>query len=197
MSYGTTEIINLEENNNKYAFFIAGINQNVTAKASYRNAKNDGSSENWILGIDVIGQNGEKITIREKPAENPINQLKRLKSWVKEITGEDIFPSTFNDFKHMAETFSEMINEFSTLLEIKLIYNGKFYKNYPTLEMPGYLGCVRSMTNPKRLELSESEKTKCIKPTATPSSSEELNENFGIEDENLPNPSNTEDDLPF
>jgi hypothetical protein len=64
---------------NKYAFFIAGINQNVTVKASYRNAKNDGSSENWILGIDVTGQNGEKITIREKPAENPINQLKRLK----------------------------------------------------------------------------------------------------------------------
>jgi hypothetical protein len=197
MSYGTTEEINLEEKNNKYAFFIAGINQNVTAKASYRNSKNDGTSADWILGIDVTGQNGERKTIREKEAQDPTNQLRRLKYWVKEITGEDKFPSIFNDFKHMAETFSEMINGIDTLLEIKLLYDGKFYKGYPTLEMPGYLGCVKAMSNPVRLQLSASEATKCIKPEATPTSVEELNNNYDVEDVNVDVPSSSEDNLPF
>lgn len=197
MSYGTTEEINLEEKGNKYAFFIAGINQNVTAKASYRNGKNDGTSPDWILGIDITGQNGEKKTIREREAQDPTNQLRRLKYWIKEITGEDNFPNMFNSFKHMADTFSEMINEFSTLLEIKLLYDGKFYKGYPTLEMPGYLGCVKAMSNPVRLQLSASEAAKCIKPENTPTSAEELNNDCGVEDVNADVPPNTEDNLLF
>ena len=70
----------------------------------------------------------------------------------------------------MANQFCAIVNGKNTLLEVKLVYGSKGY-----LEMPKYDGCVRAMSNPSRLKLSNSESAKLVKPTATPSGVDELN----------------------
>ncbi len=123
--------------------------------------------------IDIIGSGGQRLPITEwaGDTDNKIkNQLTRLRRWVKEVTGADTFPTTFASYEEMANNFCAAVNGKKTLLEVKLVYGSKGY-----LEMPKYDGCVRAMSNPSRLKLSNSESAKLVKPTATPSGVDELN----------------------
>ena len=165
--YGSTTSEALKENN----YFQAGINQNVTINAEYRSPKKDGTGDK-ILCIDITGEKGQKFTVTEWPGDEEAkikNQLTRLRRWVKEVGGEDNFPTMFSSFEDMATKFIAAVNGKGTLLEFKLLYGTKGY-----LEMPKYDGCVRAMSNPSKLTLSTSETAKLKKPEAAPSSSDEL-----------------------
>lgn len=176
--YGTSEKIQLKESSS----FNPGINQNVTINAEFRSPKKDGTGDS-VLCIDILGANGQKITVTEWAGDNEDkikNQLTRLRRWVKEVTGADSFGSQFASYEDMAKQFCAAVNGKGTLLEVKLVYGTKGY-----LEMPKYDGCVRAMSNPSRLTLSSSEAAKTTKPTATPTSPDMMDMNTG------------EDSLPF
>lgn len=161
MSYGNNEKTELKESN----YFIAGINQNVTINAEFRSPKKDGSGDS-ILCIDITGEKGQKFTITEwaQTEEDKIKtQLTRLRRWVKEVVGEDIFPTMFSSYEDMVNQFCTTVNGKGTLLEFKLVYGDNGY-----LQMPKYDGCVRAMSNLSRLTLSASESAKLVKPAATP-----------------------------
>lgn len=177
--YGSNEKPELKENNN----FNPGINQNVTINAAFRSPKKDGTGDP-VLCIDVTGPIGQKYTETEWPQSEDktvASQLIRLRRWVKEVTGTDSFPTTFTSFEDCANQFCAAVNGKNTPLEFKLVYNDKGY-----LKMPKYDGCVRAMSNPSRLTLSNSESAKCVKTTATPTAEADL----GMDD-------GTTMDLPF
>lgn len=166
--YGTTEKSELREN----VSFNPGINQNVTINAEFRTPRKDGTGDKTLC-IDIIGSAGQRLSITEWAGDTDDkikNQLTRLRRWVKEVTGADTFPTTFASYEDMANQFCAAVNGKNTLLEVKLVYGSKGY-----LEMPKYDGCVRAMSNPSRLTLSNSESAKLVKPTATPSGVDELN----------------------
>lgn len=165
--YGTSERTELKENNS----FNPGINQNVTINAEFRTPRKDGTGDK-ALCIDIIGSAGQKLSITEWAGDDEkkiANQLTRLRRWVKEVTGADTFPTTFASYEDMANQFCAIVNGKNTLLEIKLVYGSKGY-----LEMPKYDGCIRAMSNPSRLTLSNSESAKLVKPTPTPTAEDEL-----------------------
>ena len=167
MSYGSNEKTELKENN----YFVAGINQNATITAEFRSPKKDGTGDK-ILCIDLLGEKGQKFTITEWPGQDEPkikNQLTRLRRWVKEVTGEDSFPTMFPSFEEMANVFITIVSNKPALLEFKLVYNDKGY-----LEMPKYDGCVRAMSNPSRLTLSSSEQEKTTKAKIDPTADVEL-----------------------
>ena len=176
--YGSNNREELKEN----VSFNPGINQNVTIKAEFRSPKKDGTSEPKLC-IDILGQNGQKNTVLEGPAQDEtkaVNQIKRLRRWVKEVTGADTFPTAFASYEDMVKQFCETVNGKNTLLEVKLVYKEGSDKY---LEMPKYDGCVRAMSNPSRLSLSTSEKARCIPSAATPTSEVDLVMDMGTSDE--------------
>jgi hypothetical protein len=177
--YGTTEKVELRENNN----FTSGINQNVTINAEFRSPKKDGTGDK-VLCIDITGNAGQKFTVTEwsQSEEKTItNQLTRLRRWVKEVTGQDSFGTQFSSYEDMVNKFAEAVNGKGTLLEIKLVYGDNGY-----LQMPKYDGCVKAMSSPSRLTLSANEASRLTKPSATPTADTDL----GLS-------TDTSDDLPF
>lgn len=167
--YGNNEKTELKES----SYFVAGINQNVTINAEFRSPKKDGSGDPKLC-IDILGQHGEKNTVLESPAQDEtkaVNQIKRLRRWVKEITGADTFPTAFASYEEMVKQFCETVNGKNTLLEVKLVYQEGSDKY---LEMPKYDGCVRAMSNPTRLQLSPAETLRCTPHKAVPSTDDDL-----------------------
>lgn len=166
--YGNNERTELKESSS----FNPGINQNVTVKAEFRTPRKDGTGDKTLC-IDIIGSAGQRLSITEWAGDTDDkikNQLTRLRRWVKEVTGADTFPTTFASYEDMANQFCAAVNGKDTLLEVKLVYGSKGY-----LEMPKYDGCVRAMSNPSRLTLSNSEQAKLVRPTTTPTTDDELN----------------------
>lgn len=174
--YGTTEKIQLRENNN----FTSGINQNVTINAEFRSPKKDGTGDK-VLCIDISGNAGQKFTVTEwsQSEEKTItNQLTRLRRWVKEVTGQDSFGTQFSSYEDMANKFAEAVNGKGTLLEIKLVYGDNGY-----LQMPKYDGCVKAMSSPSRLTLSANEASRLTKPSATPTLNSDLSLDIDVSNE--------------
>jgi hypothetical protein len=180
MSYGTEQKADLKQDT-KY-FQTGGVHNNVlVASAKFGNSKADGTGDKNVIDIVINGEAGEIFNTREWPQEGDDkikNQMIRLRRWVKELSGTDSFPTTFNSWEDCSQAFISVVTPYlnKVKLQIKLLYNDKGY-----LEMPKYDSAVRAMSD-ATLTISNSEQAKTVKKVVTPTTEGELNKDVTSED---------------
>jgi hypothetical protein len=167
--YGTSEKKELQENSKQ---FEVGITNNVVlteVKAYTRTTK---KGEQFAIDFILTNSDGGVHTHIEWEADSDskmLNQNKRLRRWVKEITGTDSFGNSFTSWEECANSFIRSLGNYSSVkLQIKLLYNDKGY-----LEMPKYDPTVKNMSEPT-LSISKSEEPNLVKPTVASTQVDDL-----------------------
>lgn len=168
MSYGTTERTELRKDNKS---FNAGITNNVILENAKAEMKSTKDGDKFVINFTIIGPGGEVFNHTEWGQEEDskiINQNKRLRRWINELTGTDSFASSFNSWEDCANQFiAALPANYSTIkLQIKLTYKDNGY-----LEMPKYDPTVKNMSD-NTLVVSKNDKI--TKIVATPSSTDDL-----------------------
>jgi hypothetical protein len=169
MSYGTTERVELRKDTKS---FNAGITNNVILKEVKAEMKSTKNGDKFVINFTLEGPEGEIFNHTEwgqEEAGKIVNQNKRLRRWINELTDEDSFPTNFISWEDCANRFvAALPNNYSnTKLQIKLTYKDNGY-----LEMPKYDPTVKNMAD-NTLRISNSDKVvKGI--VVSPSSVEDL-----------------------
>ncbi len=165
--------------------FQGGIHSNVTLESiTFESPRKDGTGDK-VLMFNFKGQNGETFrhlewAVDEAKAQDPQkayeNQGKRIKHILSKFIAEDLIViegvSSYEEFANKVIELLGTSNEGKTVA-IKLVYNQK-----GNVEFTKYLGFIGNVAT----DLQIGNKEIVVKPTATPSSVEDLGTDLGSDD---------------